>query len=76
MTQEELLVQIYKKDSKAFTTLYEMYSKNLYGVIFNIIKDKEEAEDILQEVFVKIWKNLEKTSLVDIEMRLLIQCSC
>ncbi len=59
MTQEELLVQIYKKDGKAFTTLYEMYSKNLYGVIFNIIKDKEEAEDILQEVFVKIWKNLE-----------------
>lgn len=59
MTQEELLAQIYKKDSKAFTTLYEMYSKNLYGVIFNIIKDREEAEDILQEVFVKIWKNLE-----------------
>lgn len=59
MTQEELLAQIYKKDSKAFTTLYDMYAKSLYGVIFNIIKDKEESEDLLQEVFVKIWKNID-----------------
>jgi RNA polymerase sigma-70 factor (ECF subfamily) len=31
----------------------------LYGIIFNLIKDKEEAEDVLQEVFVKIWKNID-----------------
>lgn len=59
MTQEELLPLILKKDDKAFTTLYDMYSKNLYGVIYNLIRDKEEAEDILQEVFVKIWKNID-----------------
>jgi len=59
MTQEELLEQIYKKDSKAFTSLYDMYSKSLYGVIFNLLKNKEEAEDVLQEVFVKIWKNID-----------------
>lgn len=59
MTQEELLSRIYKKDDKAFTLLYDMYSKNMYGVIFNIIKDKEESEDLLQEVFVKIWKNID-----------------
>lgn len=59
MTQEELLPLVLKKDDKAFTLLYDMYSKNLYGVIYNLIKDKEEAEDVLQEVFVKIWKNIE-----------------
>lgn len=59
MTQEELLAQIYKKDGKAFNTLYDMYSKSLYGVIFNLLKNKEEAEDVLQEVFVKIWKNID-----------------
>lgn len=59
MTQEELLPLILKKDDRAFTLLYDMYSKNLYGIIYNLIKDKEEAEDILQEVFVKIWKNIE-----------------
>jgi len=59
MTQEELLPLVLKKDDKAFTILYDMYSKNLYGVIYNLIKDKEEAEDTLQEVFVKIWKNID-----------------
>lgn len=59
MTQEELLPLIYQKDDKAFTLLYDMYSKSLFGVISNLIKDREEAEDILQEVFVKIWKNID-----------------
>ncbi|MGX7668611.1 RNA polymerase sigma factor [Flavobacterium pedocola] len=59
MTQEELLEQIYKKDDKAFTLLYDMYAKSLFGVIFNLIKDKEESEDVLQETFVKIWKGID-----------------
>lgn len=59
MSQEELLQQIYKKDDRAFTLLYDMYSKSLFSVIYNMIRDHEEAEDILQETFVKIWKNIE-----------------
>ncbi|AWA30527.1 RNA polymerase subunit sigma-70 [Flavobacterium magnum] len=59
MTQEELLPLVLKKDERAFTLLYDMYSKNLYGVIYNLVRDREEAEDVLQEVFVKIWKNIE-----------------
>jgi len=59
MTQEELLMQIYKKDDRAFTLLYDMYSKSLFSVIYNLIRDHEEAEDILQETFVKIWKNID-----------------
>lgn len=59
MTQEEILPLILKKDDKAFTTLYDMYSKSLYSVITNLIREQEEAEDVLQEVFVKIWKNIE-----------------
>jgi len=59
MTQEDILPLILKKDDKAFTTLYDMYSKSLFSVISNLIKEREEAEDVLQEVFVKIWKNIE-----------------
>jgi RNA polymerase sigma-70 factor (ECF subfamily) len=59
MTQEELLPLILKKDDRAFTLMYDMYAKNLYGVIYNLINNREEAEDVLQEVFVKIWKNIE-----------------
>jgi RNA polymerase sigma-70 factor (ECF subfamily) len=59
MTQEELLPLIYKKDDKAFTIFYDTYAKSLLGVISAFLKDQEEAEDALQEAFIKIWKNIE-----------------
>ena len=59
MTQEELLPLVLRKDDRAFTLLYDMYSKSLFSVISNLISDREEAEDVLQEVFVKIWKNID-----------------
>lgn len=62
MTQEELLALIYKKDERAFTHLYDMYSKSLFSVISVLIKNREEAEDVLQEVFIKIWKNIDMYS--------------
>lgn len=59
MTQEELLVLVYKKDERAFTHIYDMYSKSLFSVINVLVSNREEAEDVLQEVFVKIWKNID-----------------
>jgi RNA polymerase sigma-70 factor (ECF subfamily) len=59
MSQEELIPLIKKKDERAFTILYDMYSKSLFSVISNLLKETEDAEDVLQEVFVKIWKNIE-----------------
>lgn len=59
MTQEELLPLLLRKEDRAFTQLYDMYSKSLFSIITNLIKDREEAEDVLQEVFVKIWKNID-----------------
>lgn len=58
MTQDQLIVLINNKDEKAFTHIYNMYSKSLFSVISNLIRDTEEAEDVLQESFVKIWKNI------------------
>ena len=59
MTQDDLLPLIRAQESRGFTMLYDMYSKSLFAVISNLIKDKEEAEDVLQEVFVKVWKNID-----------------
>jgi RNA polymerase sigma-70 factor (ECF subfamily) len=36
-----------------------MYSKSLFSVINVLVSNREEAEDVLQEVFVKIWKNID-----------------
>ena len=38
--------------------LYDNYSAALFGVIIRIVESQENAEDVLQEVFVKIWKNI------------------
>ena len=62
MTQEELIPLILKKEERAFTIMYNMYSKSLFAVISNLVKETEDAEDILQEVFVKIWKNIDNYS--------------
>ncbi|RXR18396.1 sigma-70 family RNA polymerase sigma factor [Flavobacterium amnicola] len=59
MSQEDVLLLIQKKDNRAYNVLYDMYAKSLFAIISNIIKDREEAEDTLQEVFIKIWKNID-----------------
>lgn len=59
MTEEKLLTLIAAKDEKAFTYIYNMYSRSLFGVISNLVREREEAEDALQDTFVKIWKNIE-----------------
>ncbi len=59
MSQEELIPLILKKDERAFTIMYDMYSKSLFSVISNLLKETEDAEDVLQEVFVKIWKSID-----------------
>ena len=53
MEQEILVKELLTKSDKSFTLLYDNYSKSLYAVIYNLIKNREEAEDVLQEVFVK-----------------------
>lgn len=53
----KLVERLVNKDQHAFAALYINYSAALLGIILRIVKDYEEAEDILQETFVKISKN-------------------
>jgi RNA polymerase sigma-70 factor (ECF subfamily) len=53
-------VQLLKtKQEAAFSYLYDNYSSAIYTIILNIVPDKELANDVLQEVFVKIWRQIE-----------------
>lgn len=56
-TEEELIFSLQQQDKQAFSYLYDNYSDALYGLIFKMVNDKELAEDILQEAFIKIWNN-------------------
>jgi len=55
-TNRELLLLIQKDDGIAFYNLYERYSKRLYGFVLRYIKQDLDAEEIVQEVFMKIWE--------------------
>lgn len=55
--EQDLVALLRNKDQQAFGYLYDNYSAALNGIIFKMVEDKELAEDILQEVFIKIWNN-------------------
>lgn len=55
----DLVALLKQRQEVAFNYLYDHYSGSLYAVILGIVPDKELANDLLQEVFVKIWKQIE-----------------
>ena len=55
MHLETLISQFQKKDEKAFEELYNMYSDSMHGIIYNIVRDHEIAEEVMQDVFIKAW---------------------
>lgn len=57
--EDQLISMLVGKDSRAIDHIYRQYGANLLGVIFRIVGDKETAEDVLQDSFVKVWKNAE-----------------
>jgi RNA polymerase sigma-70 factor, ECF subfamily len=50
-----LIGRIVARDATAVGELYDRHSRLLYGLILKIIKDRGEAEEMLQEVFVQVW---------------------
>lgn len=57
---QEVLVRLKKDDMLAFDQIYEYYFHKLFSFISKIINDDSEAEDIVQETFVKIWERRNK----------------
>jgi len=56
----DLLLRLKNGDMLAFDRVYELYSHKLFLFVFRILKNDDEAEDIVQEVFVKIWESRDK----------------
>jgi RNA polymerase sigma factor (sigma-70 family) len=52
-----LLTAVGHGDRQAFRALYHAASPKLFGILLRMIKDRSAAEDALQDVFLRIWKN-------------------
>ena len=58
-SEQELVALLQQRNEKAFAYLYDNYSGAIYGIINSIVTDKEIANDVLQNVFVNIWRKIE-----------------
>ena len=66
MTNKELLdsfLQISRGDEKMFELLFKTFYPSLCHFAFNILKSNDLAEEVVQEVFVKIWEKRQKLNI-------------
>ncbi|MCI0750407.1 MAG: sigma-70 family RNA polymerase sigma factor [Flammeovirgaceae bacterium] len=59
MEEQDLVKGLLARDKSFFSYLYDHYSGALYGVILRILKNEDVAEEVLQDVFLKIWDRIE-----------------
>ena len=57
---EELMQEIKAGNMFAFDALYEKYCKRVYKFAYSILKSREEAENLMQDVFLNLWENRHK----------------
>ena len=62
----KLIVRVSLKDRAAFDALYRQTSAKLFGVCLRVLNDRSEAEEALQEVYVKIWTKSDRFAVSDL----------
>lgn len=62
----QLIVRVAMKDRGAFDLLYARTSAKLFGVCLRVLRDRAEAEEALQEVFVKVWTKADRFAATDL----------
>lgn len=55
---EDLIARLKLRDQQALAALYDATSAKLYSVCLRILGDREEAEDVLHEVYLRIWNKV------------------
>src|ERR1700761_5821341 len=52
-----LLALVERGDESAMASLFDRYSKVVYSVALRVLRDPAAAEDVLQEIFMQVWRN-------------------
>ena len=58
-TELELVNLLKERNNQAYSYLYDHYSGALYNIILQVVSEQDLASDVLQEVFVNIWRKIE-----------------
>ena len=63
LTDEELVIRCKQElphDTRSYEELVQRYMNRVYSIVYRVVQNKEEAEDISQEVFVKVYNSIKK----------------
>jgi len=60
LTDQDLIASYLHGDKKALEVLIKRYLSPIFGFIYQYVNNSQDAEDITQEVFVKVWRNLKQ----------------
>ena len=55
MDDEKLLKRVAMGDAEAFRQLYQSTDRTVYSFILSILKNPQDAEEVMQETYLKIW---------------------
>lgn len=61
--EQELLAHLRQGEIRAFDALYKLHSKPLLWKLRRMVKDPEEADELLQDLFVKVWEKRENINI-------------
>jgi RNA polymerase sigma-70 factor (ECF subfamily) len=54
-----LLARVRRGDEQAMASIFDRYSRIVYSVALRVLRDPAAAEDVLQEIFMQVWRNPE-----------------
>ena len=64
LSDEELLPELIAGRAEAFTVLYERHNRNIYQFIYKRVHSADLADDLTQEVFIKLWNTVASSSMI------------
>ncbi len=63
--EKKLLLKIMEGDEEAFCTIFDHYSKFVYSFGYKLVRSTEVAEEIVQDIFLKVWEGRERLWNID-----------
>ncbi len=74
LSDNELLNLLKQGDNTAFETIYRRHWKYIYGFVYQNLGSKEDAEEILHDLMLSLWKNREESNIENLKVYLFIAC--
>ncbi|MBD0354410.1 MAG: sigma-70 family RNA polymerase sigma factor, partial [Rubrobacteraceae bacterium] len=57
LADEDLISLVAQGDAEAFATLYDRHSRAAYSLAYRMMGERQAAEDLAQEAFLKLWRS-------------------